>query len=336
MSAVTTMRYLQAVRSALHEEMVRDPDVFVMGEDVRVAINGATTGFVEEFGERRVVDTPISEAGFTGLAAGAAMAGLRPVLEYEINPLQYVAMDQLVNQLVRLRYMTGGQLRMPVTIRVAGAGMGAVAGVGGLAGQHSDSTWAMLMHVGMKVVVPTNPRDAKGLLKSAIRCDDPVIVYEPTVLYNNRGEVPDDEELIDLGVASVPREGGDVTVVATGHLVPEALRAAGELATEGIELEVIDPRTLYPLDVETILASVRKTHRLVVADDGYRFCGFASEVAAIVADRAFDDLRAPVKRVTRPMVPAPYAGVLLREVAVTGAQIVDAARSTMAGSLAAS
>lgn len=330
---MTTMRYLQAVRAALHEEMARDERVFVIGEDVRVGINGATTGLVEAFGEGRVYDTPISEAGFTGLAAGAAMAGLRPVVEYEINPLQYVAMDQLVNQLARLRYMTGGQLSMPVTIRVAGSGMGAI-GNGGLAGQHSESTWAMLMHIGMKVVVPTTPADAKGLLKAAIRSDDPVMIYEPTVLYASRGEVPDGDELVPLGVASCRRDGSDVTVVATGHLVAEALTAAEELAGEGIELEVIDPRTLYPLDAGAILGSVARTHRLVVADDGYRFFSFASEVAAIVADRGFGDLRAPIKRVTRPMVPVPYSPSLLAEIAPTAATITDAVRSVMTGSAA--
>ena len=318
--------YIQAIQEALREEMRRDDTVFVIGEDVRASLMGTTGGLVDDFGLKRVVNTPISEAGFTGLATGAAMAGLRPVVEYEINTLQYVAMDQLANQMARLRYMMGGQLNIPVTVRVAGAG-----GAPGMAAQHSDSTWAQLIHVGLKVVVPSTPYDVKGLLKTAIRADDPVVIYEPVALYAMRGEVPEDEYLVPLGVADVKRPGTDVTVVATGHLVAEALKAADELAaSQHLSVEVVDPRTLYPLDVETILASVRKTGRLVVADDGYRFCSFASEVAAIASEQAFDALKAPIRRVTRPMVPVPNSLPLFQEVTPTGARIA-AAISAVAG-----
>lgn len=326
---MSEMMYIQAINLALREEMARDERVFVIGEDVRHSLMGTTAGLVETFGEKRVVDTPISEAGFTGLAAGAAMAGLRPVVEYEINTLPYVAMDQLANQLARLRYMTGGQLTMPVTIRVVGAGIGAL-GAPGMAGQHSDSPWAMLTHLGLKVVVPSTPRDVRGLLKTAVRTDDPVVLFEPVSLYATKGEVPEEEELIGLGVASVVRTGSDVTVVATGSLVGEALSAAEKAAELGISVEIIDPRTLYPLDVDTVLGSVHRTGRLVVADDDYRVSGFASEVAALAADLAFGDLRAPVRRVTRPMVPVPYAAPLLAEIAPTGAKILTEIQAAMA------
>ncbi len=314
-----TVMYIQAIQEALREEMRRDESVFVIGEDVRAALMGTTAGLLDEFGQKRVVDTPISEAGFTGLGIGAAMAGLRPVVEYEINTLQYVAMDQLTNQMARLRYMMGGQRNIPVTVRVVGAGSS------GAAAQHSDSTWAQLIHIGLKVVVPSTPYDVKGLLKTAIRADDPVVIYEPVHLYGTKGEIPEDEFLVPLGVADVKRVGSDVTVVATGHFVREALKAAEEMAqTHGLSVEVVDPRTLYPLDIETIVKSVRKTGHLVVVDDGYRFCSFASEVAAIVSEEAFDALKAPIRRVTRPMVPVPFSPPLLQAVTPTGTHIAGA------------
>lgn len=224
--------------------------------------------------------------------------------------------------------MSGGQFNLPVTIRIVGAGIGA-RGISGLGAQHSDSGWAMLANGGLKVVVPTNPSDAKGLIKMAIRSDDPVIVYEPSLLYAQRGEVPDGEHLVPLGAAATAREGTDVTVVATGHFVRDAVASAEALAEEGIEIEVIDPRTIYPLDAPAVLRSVEKTGRLVIADDGYRFCGFAAEVAAIVADRGFSHLRAPIKRVARPMIPAPYTAPLLKEVTPDGEWIAAAVRSTV-------
>lgn len=302
---MTVKRYLQAIVEAQAEEMRRDEGVFIIGEDVRSSIMGTTGGLVEEFGERRVVDAPLAELGFTGLAVGAAMAGLRPIVEYCINTLQYLAMEQIVNQAGKLRYMTGGQIDMPLVIRIVGAGGG-----GGMAAQHSDSTWAQLIHMGVKVIVPSTPADAKGLLKAAIRENDPVVMYEPAVLYASRGEIPEGDHVIPLGVADVKRAGTDVTVVATGHLVRDALTLAEEYGDRGISVEVVDPRTLFPIDKEAILASVRKTGRLLVADDGYRTCGFASEVAAIVAQEAFDALQAPIVRITRPQVPVPYSKII--------------------------
>lgn len=302
---MTVKRYLQAIVEAQAEEMRRDEGVFIIGEDVRSSIMGTTGGLVEEFGERRVVDAPLAELGFTGLAVGAAMAGLRPIVEYCINTLQYLAMEQIVNQAGKLRYMTGGQIDMPLVIRIVGAGGG-----GGMAAQHSDSTWAQLIHMGVKVIVPSTPADAKGLLKAAIRENDPVVMYEPAVLYASRGEIPEGDHVIPLGVADVKRAGTDVTVVATGHLVRDALALAEEYGDRGISVEVVDPRTLFPIDKEAILASVRKTGRLLVADDGYRTCGFASEVAAIVAQEAFDALQAPIVRITRPQVPVPYSKII--------------------------
>lgn len=324
-----TVMYIQAIQEALREEMQRDPTVFVLGEDVRASLMGTTAGLLDEFGIKRVIDTPISEAGFTGLAIGAAMAGLRPVVEYEINTLQYVAMDQLTNQMARLRYMMGGQRNIPVTVRVVGAGSS------GSAAQHSDSTWAQLIHIGLKVVVPSTPFDVKGLLKTAIRANDPVVIYEPVSLYASKGEIPEDEFLVPLGVADVKRLGTDVTVVATGHFVREALKVANDLAaSQGLSIEVVDPRTLYPLDTETILRSIRKTGRLVVVDDGYRFCSFASEVAALASEQAFDALKAPIRRVTRPMVPIPFSPPLLQAVTPTGVQIAAAVTAVIGASKA--
>jgi pyruvate/2-oxoglutarate/acetoin dehydrogenase E1 component len=320
---VKNIRYVQAINEALFEEMQRDPKVFVLGEDVRHALMGTTTGLVEEFGEKRVIDTPISEAGFTGMAIGAAMSGLRPVVEYEINTLQFVAMDQLVNQMGRLRYMVGGQVNLPITVRVVGSGSS------GFAAQHSESGWAQLVHVGLKVVVPSTPYDAKGLLKSAIREDDPVIVYEPVQLYGVRGEVPEEDYTIPLGVADVKKEGNDVTIVAVGHLVAQALDAASQLEKMGISIEVVDPRTLYPLDKQTILQSVAKTGRLVVADDGYRFCSMASEIAATVAEEGFSFLKAPIRRITRPMVPVPHSIPLLQEVSPSATHITQTVGSLL-------
>lgn len=312
------IRYIQAVAAAMREEMERDENVFVIGLDVECGVSGTTVGLKKQFGEKRVVDTPLSELGFTGLGIGAAMAGLRPIVEYDINTLQYVAMEQLVNQAAKLRYMTGGQVDIPLTIRIVGSGGG-----GGMAAQHSDSTWAQLIHMGMKVVVPSTAYDAKGLIKQAIRDDDPVVIYEPGFCYGLRDEVPDANYTIPLGVADIKKEGTDVTIVAVGHLVHQALEAAKELEKDGISAEVVDPRTLFPLDTRMILESVEKTGRLIVADDGYRFCSFASEVAAIVAEEGFGLLKAPIMRVTRPQVPVPYSKPMEMEVLPGKAEILN-------------
>jgi pyruvate dehydrogenase E1 component beta subunit len=264
---------------------------------------GATVGLVDEFGRDRVIDTPISEAGFTGMAIGAALSGLRPIVEYEIATLPYVAWDQLVNQAVKMRYMSGGQVSIPATFRVVGSGGG-----GGMAGQHSDHMWPALVNAGMKVVVPSCPADMKGLLKAAIRDDDPVMVFESAKLMSMRGDVPEGDVIVPMGKGIVRREGTDVTIVAIGYLVNEALVAAETLANEkGISCEVIDVRCLLPFDDQLVLDSVGRTNRLVVADDANRTCGFASEVVSIVCEEFGPKLVAPPRRVTRGGYVIPYA-----------------------------
>lgn len=295
------LRYLQAVREAIAQEMEQDESVFIIGEDVRQSLRGATKGLASRFGEERVVDTPISEAAFTGMATGAAMAGMRPIVEYQISALIYVAFDQLINQAQKLPYMMGGQGAVPVTYTVIGSGARS-----GLAGQHSDHPYPFLLHAGMKTIIPSNAYDAKGLMIAAIRDNDPVMMFAPAKVLALKGDVPEEPYAIPFGQAAVRREGTDVTVVAVGHLVHEAMKAALELADEGISLEVIDPRTLLPFDADTLLASLKKTGRLVVFDDSNRTCGFAAEVASIAAERAYSDLKAPIKRVTRSDVPIAF------------------------------
>jgi pyruvate dehydrogenase E1 component beta subunit len=318
------MRFARALHDAIAEEMRRDPAVIVLGEDVRCGLMGVTGGLLEEFGPKRVFDTPLSEAAFTGLAIGAAIRGLRPVVEYQISSLPYVAMDQLVDQAAKLRYMTGGQLQIPMVVRVAMSGA-----AGSLAAQHSDHNYPMLAHMGLKVALPASPADAKGLLKAAIRDDDPVIVYEDAKCLSARGEVPDGEHVTPLGVAACIRDGADVTIVAVGHLVRESLEAAVRLASDGISAEVIDPRTILPLDIDTILRSVVKTGRLVIADDSNSFCGFAAEVAAQIAHLGFDRLRAPIVRCARPTLPVPFSPHLERSMMPAKGQIVKAVRSAV-------
>jgi pyruvate dehydrogenase E1 component beta subunit len=299
------LRLLEAMTEALREEMRRDARVIVIGEDVRHSLRGMTKGILQEFGPNRIFDTPISEAAFTGVGTGAAMAGLRPIVEYEINALLYVAFDQLVDQALKLRYMMGGQGKIPVTYVLPASGSRP-----GLAGQHADHPYALMVHMGMKAVMPSTPRDAKGLFTAAMRDDDPVMVFAPAALGATKGPVPEGDFVIPLGQAEVKREGSDLTIVAVGPLVPVALKAAEELAAEGVAAEVVDPRSLLPIDHDTIVGSVRKTGRVVIFDDSNRTCGFAAELAAIIADEAFDALRAPVKRLTRADVPVPFSPVL--------------------------
>ncbi|MBI3001919.1 MAG: alpha-ketoacid dehydrogenase subunit beta, partial [Deltaproteobacteria bacterium] len=262
---------------------------------------GFMKGILERFGPDRIFDTPISEAGFTGLATGAAMAGMRPLIEYQIPSLVFVAFDQLVNQAQKLRYMMGGQGTIPVTYIVpAGARRG-------LAGQHSDHPYPLLIHMGMKVVMPSTPRDAKGLLTAAMREDDPVVVFAPVSLLGVKGPVPEEDYVIPLGKAEVKREGTDITVVAVGPLVQEALACAKTLASEGVSIEVVDPRSLLPLDRAMILGSVRKTGRVIIFDDSNRSCGFAAELSAVIAEEAWDALRGPIRRLTRADVPVPFS-----------------------------
>lgn len=323
------LRYLEALREALREEMRRDPGVIVLGEDVTHSLRGVTKGLVQEFGPERIFDMPISEAGFTGLATGAALAGMRPVVEYQINALIFVAFDQLVDQAQKLRYMMGGQGCIPVTYLIPASGARR-----GLAGQHSDHPYPLLMHMGMKTVMPATPRDAKGLLKAAIRDDDPVAVFAPAPLLAVRGPVPEEDDVIPLGVAEVKREGTDLTVVAVGPLVVPALQCAEALAAEGISVEVVDPRSLLPLDRETIVASVRKTRRVIVFDDSNRTCGFAAELAALIAEEAWDVLRAPVRRLTRADVPVPFSPPLEEYVLPSGDRLAAECRALLSGARA--
>jgi len=293
---------VEALREALAEEMSRDPTVFLMGEDIGRAngVFNVTAGLQDEFGKERVIDTPISEAGFTGMGIGAALTGMRPVVEILFCDFMTLAMDQIVNQAAKLHYMTGGQAKVPLVIRtLMGAGRGAAA-------QHSQSLHAWVAHIpGLKVVMPSTPYDAKGLLKSAIRDDNPVIFFEDKMSYQVKGLVPVGEYTVPLGVADVKRVGTDVTFVATSSMVQVALAAAEVLAQEGISAEVVDPRTLKPLDKETILESVKKTGRAVIIDEGHLSYGVTAEIAAIIADEAFDYLDAPVKRLGAMDVPVP-------------------------------
>lgn len=298
------LRYYEALNEALAEEMRRDSDVFLMGEDV--GLFGGTFRVTEhllaEFGAKRVRDTPIAEAGIVGLAIGAAMGGLRPVPELMTMNFAIVAMDQIINHAAKLRYMFGGQLNLPITIRAAGGG-GTQKGA-----QHSHSIESWFVNTpGIRVVIPSTPYDAKGLLKTSIRSDDVVLFVEHELLYSTKGSVPEEEYLVPLGVADVKRRGADVTVVAWSRMVHEALRAAETLAEEGIEAEVLDPRTLDPFDWEALHASVARTRRCVVAEEGWRTVGVGAEIAARVQERFFHELDAPVQRVAAADVPTPYA-----------------------------
>jgi pyruvate dehydrogenase E1 component beta subunit len=333
--ATRTMTYQQAITEALQIAMREDPTVILLGEDIAGGamvdhlVNddawggpmGVTKGLVQEFGRNRVLDTPITEAGFIGAAVGAAATGLRPVAELMFVDFFGCCMDQIFDQGAKLRYMFGGKARCPVTIRTQiGAGVSA-------AGQHSGCHYSVFTHMpGIKCVVPSTPADAKGLLLSAIRDDDLVMFFENKVLYGSKGEVPEGDEGIPLGVADVKREGDDVTIVAISRMVHQALAAADTLSGEGIEAEVIDPRTLSPLDDETILISVAKTHRLLIVDEDNPRCSAATDIAAMVADRGFDTLDAPIKRVTAPHTPVPFSPPLEQFYVPSPDRIADAVR----------
>ena len=315
--------YLQALNEALRQEMERDPNVFIMGEDVGQfgGCFGVTQGLFDQFGEARVMDTPITESVIVGAAAGAAAAGLRPVAELMFVDFIGVALDQLFNQASKMRYMFGGKAKVPMVLRMPqGAGIGAAA-------QHSQSLEAWFMHIpGLKVVIPSTPYDAKGLLISAIRDNNPVVFLGHKLLYGVDGEVPEESYTIEFGKADIKREGTDVTVVATSKMVHSALEAAEILAKDGISLEVVDPRTVQPLDTDTILASVKKTHALVIAREAVGFAGPGAEIAAQVAEKAFDYLDAPITRVAAPFCPVPFSPPL-EQAFIPGAQdIVKAVR----------
>ncbi len=296
--------YLQALNEALRQEMERDGKVFIIGEDVGQfgGCFGVTQGLYAQFGKDRVMDTPITESAIVGTAAGAAASGLRPVAELMFVDFIGVALDQLFNQAAKMRFMFGGKAKVPMTLRMPqGAGIGAAA-------QHSQSLEAWFMHIpGLKVVIPASPYDAKGLLISAIRDDNPVVFLEHKMLYGMEGEVPDESYAIELGKADVKREGTDVTIVATSLMVHTALAAAEKLAGEGISAEVVDPRCLQPLDKGAILASVEKTHALVIAHEAVGFAGPGAEIAAMVAEEGLEFLDAPIRRVAAPFCPVPFS-----------------------------
>ena len=319
-------RFIDAIREGLREEIARDPAVYILGEDVAVGGPfGATKGLAEEFGAHRVLNTPISEGTVVGLAVGAAALGFRPVVEVMFVDFITLAMDQLVNHAAKLHYMSGGQLRVPLTIRAQGGASGSYGA------HHSQSLEAWFLHVpGLKVVMPSNPADAKGLLKAAIRDDNPVLYLEHRGLYWDRAEVPDGDHLVPLGRAAVRRPGKDVTVLALSRMVGTALEAAERLAAEGIEAEVIDPRSLCPLDLEAIVASVRKTRRLVVAHEAVERGGVGAELAAQVQEAAFDYLDSPILRVGAPFAPVPFSPALEKPF-VPGAEVLLAAARKAVG-----
>ena len=317
--------FIQAINEALAEEMERDPGVFIMGEDVKLGAFGATRGLIDKFGAQRVRNTPISEAGFAGAGIGAAMAGMRPIVEIEFASFFYCCWDQICNQAGKLRYMSGGQARMPITFRCVFGAMGSAAA------QHSEVVYPQLLAApGLKIVVPSDAGDMKGLLKAAIRDDDPVLVFEHGRLGFTRGTVPDGDHVVALGKGAVKRAGTDVTIVAIGAMVPKALTVADEVAKDGISVEVFDPRSLVPLDEDGLLASVAKTGRVVIADEGHLRGGAAADLAAIIIDKGFDSLNAPIKRVTALDTPIPFSPPLEEFVLPNEAKIKAAVLAVMA------
>src|SRR6266571_2864883 len=320
--AEMTMR--DALNQALREELARDEAVFLMGEEV-AEYQGAykvTRGLLDEFGPKRIIDTPITELGFAGLGVGAAMAGLRPIVEFMTFNFSILATDQIINSAAKMLYMSDGQFKIPIVFRGPGGSAFQVSS------QHSQALESWFAYFpGLKVVMPSTPADAKGLLKSSIRDDDPVIFIEQERMYGIKGEVPEDDDFtIPLGVAEIKREGTDATIVARSLMVPTALKAAEQLEQQGVSFEVIDPRTIRPLDIETIVKSVKKTNRVVIAEESHPFCGVAAEISAEINERAFDYLDAPVKRVSGADVPMPYVKNL-ENLAIPGVeQIVEAVR----------
>ncbi|MGD8387402.1 MAG: alpha-ketoacid dehydrogenase subunit beta [Desulfobacteraceae bacterium] len=319
--------FIQAVNEALAEELRRDEAVFVLGEDVRVGPFGLTTGLVDTFGEERILNTPIAENAITGVSIGAAMNGLRPVLEIMFCDFAFLAMDQICNNLAQWHYVTGGQYTLPVTIRTS-VGAGLRVGFG-----HSQSLQSQFIQVpGLILLEPSSPYDAKGLLKSAVRSDDPVLFFEhkKLVFGGVEGEVPEEEYTIPIGEANVVREGGDVTIVAFGVMVYEALAAASQLAQEGVEVEVIDPRTIVPLDTDTIFRSLGKTGRLVTVEESRLRGGLGADLAATAVGEHMDLLKAPVARVAAPMVPIPCSGVLEDSYMPNKDDVIRAVKSVLA------
>jgi acetoin:2,6-dichlorophenolindophenol oxidoreductase subunit beta len=322
--AVRELTMAEAVREAISEEMRRDPTVFVMGEDVAEAGTPfkVLSGMVDEFGKSRLIDTPISEPGFTGIGVGAAMTGLRPIVDIMFGDFLTLVMDQLVNQAAKVHYMSGGAWKVPMVLRTTlGASRRSAA-------QHSQSLQAWLSHVpGLKVVLPSTPYDAKGLMKTAIRDDNPVIFFEDKMMFRLKGPVPTEEYTIPFGLADVKREGEDITIVATSSMVQVALGAAKQLEEIGISAEVVDPRTTWPLDENTLIESAKKTSRVIVVDEGYERYGVTAEIAAVIGAGAFYDLDAPVRRMGAMHVPVPFSPPLEDATIPTEQGVVEAARA---------
>lgn len=324
---MASMTYRAALNEALREEMERDPDVFLMGEEV-AEYDGAykvSKGLLDEFGERRVVDSPISELGFGGLGVGAAMAGLRPVIEFMTFNFAFLAIDQVINAAAKMYYMSNGQFPMPVVFR------GPTGAALQLSAQHSQACETYYAHApGCKVVTPATPADAKGLLKASIRDDDPVAFMEGELLYNFKGEVPEDDDfVIPLGKADVKREGADVSIITHGKMLHVALQAANKLEEDGVEAEVLDLRTVRPLDVDAILETVKKTNRAVYLEEGWSFLGVGAQVVTLIQEEAFDWLDAPVLRVTQADVPMPYAKNLEQLAKPNADRVVDACNKVL-------
>jgi acetoin:2,6-dichlorophenolindophenol oxidoreductase subunit beta len=314
----------EAIRETLAEELRRDPRVFIMGEDVAEAGTPfkVLSGLVEEFGPARIIDTPISEAGITGLGVGGAMTGMRPIIDIMFGDFITLAMDQIVNQAAKVHYMSGGKLKVPLVVRTT---LGATRRT---AAQHSQSLHAWVSHIpGLKVVLPSTPADAKGLLKTAIRDDNPVIFFEDKMMYQLKGQVPEGDYIIPFGVADIKRTGTDITLVATSSMVQIALAAAEELAKLNISAEVVDPRTMFPLDKATLIESAKKTSRAIVIDEGYERYGVTAELAAVIAEGAFYYLDAPVKRLGAMDVPVPFSPVLEDLTVPTAASVIAVAKT---------
>ncbi|HEV8439397.1 MAG TPA: alpha-ketoacid dehydrogenase subunit beta [Methylomirabilota bacterium] len=324
MSDVRELTYGEAVREALAEEMRRDPRVFLIGEDVAEAGHPFKTlvGLVDEFGKERVIDTPISEPGYAGIGVGAAMTGMRPVVDVMFGDFITLAMDQIVNQAAKVHYMSGGKLKVPIVFRTT---LGATRRS---AAQHSQSLHAWVSHIpGLKVALPSSPYEAKGLMKTAIRDDSPVVIFEDKMMYRVKGPVPTEEYLVPFGVAEIKRAGTDITLVATSSMVQVALAAATMLEEVGISAEVIDPRTTFPLDKRALIDSAKKTSRAIVIDEGYERYGVTAEIAAVIAEGAFYHLDAPVKRIGAMDVPVPFSPVLEDLTVPNEKAVVEAART---------
>lgn len=320
------LQFREALREAMTEEMKRDENVFLMGEEV-AEYDGAykvSQGMLEEFGPKRVVDTPISELGFAGIGVGAAMNGLRPIIEFMTFNFSLVAIDQVINSAAKMYSMSGGQFNIPMVFR------GPSGAAGQLGAQHSQSFESWYANCpGLKVVVPSNPYDAKGLLKSAIRDNDPVIFMESEQMYGDKGEVPESEYLIPIGVADIKRAGKHVTIASFGKIMKVALQAAEELAKEGIEAEVIDLRTVRPIDYKTIIESVKKTNRLVILEEAWPLASISTEITYKVQQEAFDFLDAPIKRITTTDTPLPYAPALVEAFMPNAAKVIKAVKEVM-------